>query len=771
MADAKTIQPDRATEDFVPVVQANNAALRHQRQLLARLLKFSFGPPPYKANLGYVANTVTILVFCWVFFTTSSGMIDVMRRDTGDWIGVIGACIGTTAILVMLTATSMSLGSDLGALIARRQFVGERIVLKTIVTASVFIFVFSISAFFSFTYYYSNIFRLSSKKIVGEMQPMELAADVILAGSQVIATNYDAETGRIVATPAMRAYLGGLDALVQAAGDHGSQFREGVQRIQEETQANAAATAAKAASALQDAQEANRLVDEAESKISAINRVVAEIEPIVAGKESEIAALASTARQEDQTALDAAKGLDNLGASCGPNCESHRANAASARKRIATIRQTLGMPLEQRASAIKQRDALKTKLISLRRKAENANAVHVASPTIEAAKADFDATLARLADLRNQIRANPNWASIRETKPLCEQTLAVARKAKVSPTGVAMDFDCEPTGAEARDLLTTRDDAIAGRATFNQKCALDGALRGSMQAIALRIRNAPESEKAVISDGLNEAKQIVDDCVVVGKSAGLSEADVQVLLKRSDKFLRSHTMDRNRFEMSREAFLNLTPDATMAIGVAVAQDAFMFIMKLLTEIFKREVVVRERPPLPPAMDVADDDEEEADIRVMKALLRLSRPIHGDMSAFDANAVEIKAFPINVQANLVGLLNRLVRERIAYIDRRGAYMLDNRTLAGVEVRLAAAVVRANARRDDLALLEAEGHMKRDVNGVRLRGRSALRNYLSARFIAPLLRPAAEGRGGAILGDAESGETPDVSAAATSAPAQS
>jgi hypothetical protein len=310
---------------------------------------------------------------------------------------------------------------------------------------------------------------------------------------------------------------------------------------------------------------------------------------------------------------------------------------------------------------------------------------------------------------------------------------------------VPADFSCEPNGAEAHDLLTARDDVIAGRAAFDRTCSLDGAIRGELNAIASRIRAAVAAGKPSISSGFDDAKRLVDDCVVAAKAAGLPEAEVQIFLKKSDMFLRTRSMDRNRFELAREAFVGLTPDATMAIGVAVAQDAFMFVMKLLSEIFKgRETQARAPSPVFPALDVADGESDDGDVRVMKALLRLSRPLHGGRSAFDAAAGSVADLPVDARSNLVGLLNRLVRENVAHLDRKGVYIIDNRTLAEVEARLAVALKRASrgaaaARMDALAAELAAS----DVRGGWRRRRSALDRYLAPRFSpAPPEEPEAD-----------------------------
>lgn len=750
MTDAKPLTAAAEVAETAAAPEPPSAETSKARVLFENIrayVKSKVGAPPYKISLGRIAAIVAVPVFCWVFFTTSSGMIDIMRRESDDLVGTIGALIGTTAILVMLAATSWSLGADLGALIARRQFLGERIVVKTVVTSIVFLFVFSISAFFSFTYYYTNIFKLSSRKIVSELQPMELAADVLLPASKQIAANYDAQTARILATPGMRLYLDSLDALVQTANSAGEAFRDGVRKNQEALQRAAAEAARKAAAELQDAQAAGRQLEEARGKSARLDQIVADLEPIIKTKQDEIAVLASTARQEEQLAVDASKGLDGLGAVCGPNCESHRAKAATARKRIATIRETLAGPLNERADAIKQRDALAAQIITLRQKAESASATRppAAAPKEESAP-DFAATFRELANARDQIRADPTSARIREANASCGLILATVRQLNIAPAAVPGDFSCEPAGNDIRELLSARDDVITGRAAFDQKCSLDGGIRESIGAIALRIRNAPESDKKAASNGFNEAKRQVDDCVVAGKAAGLSEQEVQGFLRRSDIFLRTHSMDRNRFELAREAFTSLTPDATMAIGVAVAQDAFMFVMKLLAEIFKREVKTRERPPLPAAMDLTDYSTDDPDVRLMKALLRVARPLHGDMSAFDAGAASVASLPEQIHDNIVGLLNRLVREEIAHIDRKGVYILDNRTLAEVETRLVVALKRAGARaslRPEVVAIEAD--IQSRLGGAWRRRRSALDRYLKPIFPDPSARGGDESTG--------------------------
>jgi hypothetical protein len=61
-----------------------------------------------------------IPISLWAFYTTSSGIIDIMSLGKSDWIGSIGSTIGSAAILTVLALTSWSLGTDLAALLIRR---------------------------------------------------------------------------------------------------------------------------------------------------------------------------------------------------------------------------------------------------------------------------------------------------------------------------------------------------------------------------------------------------------------------------------------------------------------------------------------------------------------------------------------------------------------------------------------------------------------------------------------------------------------------------
>jgi hypothetical protein len=61
-----------------------------------------------------------------------------------------------------------------------------------------------------------------------------------------------------------------------------------------------------------------------------------------------------------------------------------------------------------------------------------------------------------------------------------------------------------------------------------------------------------------------------------------------------------------------------------------------------------------------------------------------------MSEIDPQDSSLLLLSQNVRDNLTATLNRLVRDEIAHVDRRGGYVVDNVTISQVEARLIAAL---------------------------------------------------------------------------------
>src|SRR3977135_2411542 len=79
------------------------------------------GKASFELDLGRIGFVVIIPVMLWVFYTTLSGLVDIMRKGPDDNFGLIGAVIGSAAILSLMALSSWLLGSELAAAVAGRQ--------------------------------------------------------------------------------------------------------------------------------------------------------------------------------------------------------------------------------------------------------------------------------------------------------------------------------------------------------------------------------------------------------------------------------------------------------------------------------------------------------------------------------------------------------------------------------------------------------------------------------------------------------------------------
>jgi hypothetical protein len=78
--------------------------------------KASFAP-----DLGRMGFVVIIPVMLWVFYTTLSGLVDIMKKGPDDNFGLVGAVIGSAAILSSMALSSWLLGSELAAAVTGKR--------------------------------------------------------------------------------------------------------------------------------------------------------------------------------------------------------------------------------------------------------------------------------------------------------------------------------------------------------------------------------------------------------------------------------------------------------------------------------------------------------------------------------------------------------------------------------------------------------------------------------------------------------------------------
>jgi hypothetical protein len=221
-------------------------------------------------------------------------------------------------------------------------------------------------------------------------------------------------------------------------------------------------------------------------------------------------------------------------------------------------------------------------LIKAARESVRQTAVNPPSNPPEAVPLDVAGAAKALFEARDQFAANPTSATMGAAIKLCKIVLTGVIQTNIN-VDLPPNFDCEPQ-RDTRELLTARERLLAGRASFAKACAFDGSkLQSDIKKLSKEVRVNTTSP----GNALLEARDLVLNCIYGAKVSGLSEIQFNTVLQETERFIRSESLERNKFELARSAFWSATPDATMALAIAIVQGTFILVLVLLAGIFKR----------------------------------------------------------------------------------------------------------------------------------------------------------------------------------------
>lgn len=228
-------------------------------------------------------------------------------------------------------------------------------------------------------------------------------------------------------------------------------------------------------------------------------------------------------------------------------------------------------------------------------------------------------------------------------------------------------------------MLTRRASYAGARKTFDAQCALEGKLREQLDKIAERVRTK-ELQPAL---ALTEAKKIVDGCVALAGTTGVPGVQLSEFYSQANDFVLARSLDRNRFDLATEELFR-TSAANKALAVAVAQDMLILVYKFLADFYKYRWRPRDKIAIGAPIDLADNKADPNEIRARKALLRLAKPGHDEVS--EINDADVDALPPEVAMNLNGMLNGLARRQAVWRVRIGVQGIENSVLFAVESEL-------------------------------------------------------------------------------------
>ena len=637
------------------------------------------GKASFELDLGRIGFVVIIPVMLWVFYTTFSGLVDIMRKGPDDNFGLIGAVIGSAAILSLMALSSWLLGSELAAAVAGKRRAAKGGIAGLFVIIPSFVFFFGMSAFFSYTYYHANLFNLSARKLTGETQPMELAVAVLPGLRAAVGQANEDQIKKILARQDTLVWMRSGDALIRTARKDNEALAQkwrDEQTKRSDVERQASAEEAKKRKAAQDAK---LQIEGIEPRLAERAIQLQALRDQIRPWDERVAVLGVEAAKFEAEASFADRGLDRTRVrGCGNEvCKPALKNAADRRKKIADIQKELTPKHDELARVTAEIEVFRKTLSGLREQAAYLSGQDDQTSAISAPVAfDPGSGLQGLEEARREFERDPSWSAINRIKASCDILLPIIREMKLAND---VSVQCAPQSFDLQGLLDRRATYAGARKTFDAQCALEGKLRDQLDSIAERVRKKELQPPLA----LTEAKKIVDGCVALAGAAGVPGVQLSEFYSQANDFVLARSLDRNRFDLATEELFR-TPAANKALAVAVAQDMLILIYKFLADFYKYRWRPRGKIAIGAPIDLADDKADPNEIRARKALLRLANPGRDEISEIDD--ADVDALPAEVAMNLKGLLNGLARRQAVWRVGMGVHGVENSVLFAVESEL-------------------------------------------------------------------------------------
>jgi predicted nucleic acid-binding Zn-ribbon protein len=617
--------------------------------------------PSFRRDLGRFGILAAVAVMCWAGYTTGSGMNKLMQN-------VVGTVIGTSAVVITLALTSWLLGGDLAIFIISERRSERPPMRKFVPSLLVFAFVFVISSFFSYTYYYRTVSDLGGKRIAAERQPGALAELVILPLTDAVQETYRRAGEELIKDHAFVRWLDGIEALLSTAGSGGQNFGK------------------KLAENQRRAGEAQGMLLRLQTARAAADSAAKGFQATLAENRDKLAKLNQELAEAQSRRINAESGNDGTGKTgCGRNCRAAQQDIDRITREIEQIHDANRILLQQLNAKQKEIEQLTEQINKLLAEvpglAQTGGSGGSPAPANSIDLRNQRASIDELIETRKQFKADPTRHTFEAVVRACTPILKTIRDFRLEPSALA-DFDCGTRREELARLIDQREALNAARIAFLNACSLEerAGITAKMQQLANEVH--VDASKSV--EVLREARREVEECVLKARNAGAKDA-AQKAIRDVDDFVVRNNLDVNDFELARRAMFSLNADSTLALGIAVAQDAFILILKLFTELF---AAGRQRTPtrIGIGIDIADRDVDPIEIRAAKALLRLHAPGAGGASAVNLDDADAAALPDAVRMNLRMLLQRFARAGKARWAKDGMCLVDDEVIADIEAEI-------------------------------------------------------------------------------------
>lgn len=624
------------------------------------------GGKEFQFNVGKAAAIGCFLMVLVSGYTTAKGLLDIVG---GSQFYIV--VLATVVVQGTLAIAAWFLGQELARYVLRRRLgpgMDPPSGALTAVTAVLFLATFSVSVFFSFSFWFTELRGLSQRREDARQLPNTFVSEVMPTLLAAVNEGRMAELRGVSDFPATKEWFANLDKIVDFA-------RDKRQAVQKQIEENAGA---------RDVRE--KQVRDARAKLTQFRadkekyqREADDIDKKLAPFDEELAQRQKEWQQYEQERLAECAGIQGRKQGCGPKATEATKQRDAVKRQMDEIESTIESDRKRRAQLGKLLQGAQADIDDLTRFLENLHAPSEAG-TPAGGLDSLEQMVTLLTQRERAFREAGTQDTYREVVQTCSGIVGLLTDAKLAG-GPIENLSCESVAVLA--LTENRPQREAARVEFAKDCSPAGMTRVATEAIAMIPSGGERVADNILSGAFEHVNGKIQACVNLAIATG---ADVSLAERKRSDFARMHAPNRDRFQEALAGFFEGGAQRTAALALAVTFDMIILALSFFADVFNIRGHARrrgriERQDHVDASPQPDDPVPLAGAKALRRYVRFDRKLM--RSVLDLNSPGIAALDPNIRENLLMRVDRFIEGHLADAVDDSRYALSEEALAEIE----------------------------------------------------------------------------------------
>jgi hypothetical protein len=633
----------------------------------------SSGPPgrgkgkEFQFNVGKTAAVGCLLMVLVSGYTTAKGLLDIVG---GSQFYIV--ILATVVVQGTLAIAAWFLGQELARFVLRRRLgpgMDPPSGALTAVTAALFLATFSVSVFFSFSFWFTELRGLSQRREDARQLPNTFVSEVMPTLLAAVNEGRMAELRGVSEFPATKEWLANLDKIVDFA-------RDKRQAVQKQIEENAGARNMRE----KQVRDARAKLTQFRTDKERYQREADVIDKKLAPFDEELAQLQKEWQQYEQERLAECAGIQGRKQGCGPKATEATKQRDAVKRRMDEIESTLQGDRKRRAQLARLLQSAQADTEDLARFLEKSSN----APSEAGTSAGGLDTLEQMVTLLTQRQRAFREAGTRDTYgevvQTCGSIVGLFTEAKLTG-GPIENLSCESVSVLA--LTESRPQREAARLEFTKDCSPSGMTRVATEAISMIPSGGERVKDDILSGAFEHVNGKIQACVNLAIATG---ADVSVAERKRSDFARLHAPNRDRFQEALAGLFEGGAQRTAALALATTFDMIILALSFFADVFNIRGHARgrsriERQDHVDASPHPDDSVPLAGAKALRRYVRFDRKLM--RSVVDLNAPGIAALDPNIRENLLMRVDRFIEGHLADVVDDSRYALSEEAIAEIE----------------------------------------------------------------------------------------